>query len=142
VRKIELSVVAAGLLALMCATAGPATAQWPLPQACANADGSYATDDCLNAQLADADKALNAAYKQAETQIAAAKVDEAARAAWLGELVKAQRAWLAYRDANCAFNLIGAEWNFGSGTNAAVPQCLLALTQQRTAELLARYPVQ
>ncbi len=54
-------------------------------------------------------------------------------------MLAAQRAWIAFRDANCKFELIGAEWHNGSGTTAAQQAYVLALTLQRTDELNRRY---
>ena len=48
-------------------------------------------------------------------------------------LVKAQRAWIAYRDAQCAVE--GQEMRGGSGEPMIVGQCLARLTRERTAYL-------
>lgn len=117
----------------------PAGAQWKPRTSCDKLDG-YAMEDCLTKEAAEADKALNAAYQKMLAAIDQDATPSDPKATWRDNLIAAQRAWIAYRDANCKFDLIGAEWHFGSGTTAAQQQCVLALTQSRTQELLARIP--
>lgn len=126
-------------LALALIPAMPTTAQWA-PQTACDPLGGYELENCLAKELTAADAKLNAAYQQALSAIAAGDTPAAQKVAWRDNLVAAQRAWLAYRDANCKFDLVGAEWNFGSGTTSAQQQCVLALTQARTSELIARTP--
>ncbi|MBS7538097.1 lysozyme inhibitor LprI family protein [Ancylobacter lacus] len=123
----------------------PAWAQAPVasPSApaapCAEA-GGYALTDCLATEFAKADAALNAAWKKVNGLIAADPDTPAdQKAAWKAHLLAAQKAWLAFRDADCRFELVAAEWHNGSGTTAAQQQCALELTQARTRELLERY---
>ncbi|MDI6025121.1 DUF1311 domain-containing protein [Corticibacterium sp. UT-5YL-CI-8] len=118
---------------------GKASAQWAPSTSC-DQFGGYELENCLNKALATADTALNDAYKKAEAAIAAdsdASADD--KKAWLGNLVAAQRAWVAFRDANCKFDLIAAEWDSGSGTTSAQQACVLAATLARTTELQQRY---
>lgn len=110
-----------------------------VPAACAAA-GGYELDNCLQKAFTQADGALNAAYRKAQAVIAAnTDLSAEQKKAWQADLVAAQRAWLGFRDADCKFDLVGAEWNFGSGTTAAQHQCVLNLTLARTKELLERY---
>lgn len=102
--------------------------------------GGYEAENCLNDALATANDALNAAYQQAEAFIAGDPDTAAAdKVTWKNDLIAAERAWVAYRDANCKFELIGAEWHNGSGTTAAQQDCVLTMTTQRTSELTERY---
>lgn len=89
----------------------------------------------LNARaLADwhrADATLNATYRRALAR-------ERAKGSDAGEaLIVAQRAWVAFRDAEC--------WStsFGSRTGSIHPMeeamCRASLTRQRTLQLKARY---
>ncbi|MDF2621607.1 MAG: hypothetical protein K0S00_4266 [Xanthobacteraceae bacterium] len=130
-----------GAVAVLLAVAPPSPvwAQWNPRTSCDKLDG-YAMEDCLGKEVAEADEALNAAYQKMLATIDKDASPSDPKGAWRDNLVAAQRAWIAFRDANCKFDLIGAEWRFGSGTNAARQECLLALTQSRTAELLARIP--
>ncbi|MEM7270443.1 MAG: lysozyme inhibitor LprI family protein [Pseudomonadota bacterium] len=51
-----------------------------------------------------------------------------------GRLREAQRAWIAFRDAECALSY--AYWGAGSMRSIAGSQCLLELTAERTVKLL------
>ena len=91
-----------------------------------------------------ADAALNAQYRA--TMAVMAK-DDAARDADLRQhvarpdgdptyqaaLLAAQRAWLAYRDAQC--RLAGFEYRGGTAASLAGGQCLITVTKARTVEL-------
>jgi uncharacterized protein YecT (DUF1311 family) len=103
-----------------------------------NCDAPSATHEqnaCAEKELEKADGALNTAYKAALAKIQAqdapapydAKAYEAAFRA-------AQRAWVAYRDADCK-GVVPFEWTGGTGTTSAVLGCLAAKTNARTQEL-------
>ena len=49
------------------------------------------------------------------------------------KLLEAQRAWIVYRDAECALDY--AEWGAGSMRNIAHADCRLQMTAERTIEL-------
>lgn len=118
----------------------PASAQWAPATECDQQPSGYEIEDCLKKALAAADDALNGAYRKAEAAIAAdPETPSDQKKTWHDDLVAAQRAWVAFRDANCKFELIGAEWHGGSGATAAQEACVLAATRARTAELLDRY---
>ncbi|HMC91491.1 MAG TPA: lysozyme inhibitor LprI family protein [Allosphingosinicella sp.] len=96
--------------------------------------------NCAGAELATADAALNAVWRKARTKAAAQDRDmEAATRAgnggvtFLQSLLAAQRAWLAYRDAQCRFVTYR---NFG-GRELRIYQagCRANLTQQRVKAL-------
>jgi len=95
---------------------------------CANASDQAGMTACAAAQYKQADAALNAAYKQASARLKDDK-DQHQR------LVAAQRAWIAFRDAECAFKTGLAEG--GSAYPMLLAQCQAALTEQRTAALQA-----
>lgn len=78
--------------------------------------------ECLTQLHAKWDARLNAAYKVAMEQL-----DEARRE----ELRDVQRAWIAYRDADCGF------YRSGEGTIAAIEgnACMFGLTRDRALEL-------
>ena len=78
--------------------------------------------DCLNAQTAQWDKRLNAAYKAA-LDAALPKQREQLRAA--------QRLWIQYRDANCTYYAMG-EGSIGRIEAAA---CMQRMTKARAEEL-------
>lgn len=86
-------------------------------------DGStYEMVECLKDKTAVWDKRLNAAYPKA---LAAAQPKQRE------QLRKAQRAWVAYRDANCLY------WGLGEGTIARIQagDCMYRMTKKRAEEL-------
>ena len=78
--------------------------------------------DCLNAQAAQWDKKLNAAYKSAL---------DAAEPKQREQLRKAQRLWVQYRDANCAYYYMGE----GSIARIEAAECTRRMTKARAEEL-------
>ena len=78
--------------------------------------------DCLNAQAAQWDKKLNAAYKAAL---------DAAEPKQREQLRKAQRLWVQYRDANCTYYSLGE----GSIARVQAAECLRGMTEKRAKEL-------
>ncbi len=91
-----------------------------------------------------ADAALNAQYR---TTLAVMAKNDVSRndslrkgieqpdggAGFRASLLASQRAWLAYRDAQCT--LAAYEFRGGSAESMAKGQCLTDLTRRRTAEL-------
>jgi uncharacterized protein YecT (DUF1311 family) len=102
----------------------------PRAMAADSCDGATATqldlDRCADRQYRAADRALNAAYKALSEKLAA---EPATRAL----LQRAERAWVAFRDAECAFatsasvggSIQPMEWSL----------CLAGVTETRTAQL-------
>lgn len=78
--------------------------------------------DCLNAQTAQWDKKLNAVYKS---------VLDAALPKQREQLRAAQRLWLQYRDANCAYYYMGE----GSIARVEAAECTRRMTKARALEL-------
>lgn len=79
--------------------------------------------DCIGAELGEQDQALNAAYKAL-----GATLDGARKA----QLTTAQRAWVAFRDGNCAFY---ADPDGGTLARVSANDCVLRMTAERAAEL-------
>ncbi|XYD10473.1 lysozyme inhibitor LprI family protein [Methylobacterium sp. NMS12] len=133
--------VLAALLACFAASTS-ARAEQPSAKLCLTETSTPSTTDCMNRALQEADAKLNAAYKKALSVIDHddRTQDPGAKALWRTQLEKAQRAWIAFRDADCG-DLTYSEWANGSGANPAVPACLYDKTVQRTADLLSRYPL-
>lgn len=93
---------------------------------------------CASAEAQVWDKFLNAEYKALMAFSKAMDVDEAA---YFPEYAKreenlraAQRAWIAYRDAECG--LAYALWGSGSMRNIAGSDCIMQMTAERTIELI------
>ncbi|QDY68903.1 lysozyme inhibitor LprI family protein [Qingshengfaniella alkalisoli] len=77
------------------------------------------------------DTLLNQIYKDVRAQAASSdKADGGDRA---GTLLRAQRAWIVFRDADCSFAY--AQWGNGSMRQIAGSACHVARTAQRVIEL-------
>jgi uncharacterized protein YecT (DUF1311 family) len=88
---------------------------------CSNATTQAAMDDCAGKSLKASDTKLNQTYNALF-----AKVSKEGKL----KLQKAQRAWIGWRDAQCAFNTSGSS---GGSVNAMVEaSCLDDLTQAQT----------
>jgi uncharacterized protein YecT (DUF1311 family) len=118
---------------------GAATAQPRPATPCSEQASTYEMSACLERALQAADRDLNAAYREAQSAIDRdCGVDAGCRAAWRTGLQRAQRAWIAFRNADCR-ELAPLEWRGGTGSGPAVLACLLASTEQRARDLTARY---
>ncbi len=130
------SIVMAALTVLF---AAPATAQAPSKVDCENALSTVEMNFCALRDFEKADADLNAAYKSALGDIPEMATDAPFDAkSWAEALRKSQRAWLAYRDAECKDH-VPMHWSGGTGTNADVLGCMETLTQARTKQLRDRY---
>lgn len=97
-----------------------------LAQDCDNASDQRTLDACAATAFEKSDAELNSVYKQIEQRL----TDDADK---LKLLVTAQRNWIAFRDAECAFsasNVAGA-----SAYPMVNASCQDGLTQKRTDEL-------
>lgn len=83
---------------------------------------------CAGASFSRADADLNAAYRRITVRLAR---DDAARRA----LTEAQRAWIHFRDAECAFDTVENEG--GSIRPMLTASCMEGLTRRRIADLEA-----
>jgi uncharacterized protein YecT (DUF1311 family) len=103
---------------------------------CANAMSTHDLRFCGAAELEAADKALNAAYQKALASIKA-REDEPPpydNKGYEAALRTAQRAWVAYRDADCN-TVVPFAWTNGTGGPVAVLGCLINHTKARTKDL-------
>ena len=94
--------------------------------ACGDAATQADMNKCAGDALAEADAALNHDYRRLRERL---KGDPAADK----KLVAAQRAWVAFRDAECAFS--GSAIEGGSAYGMVVAQCKEHLTRKRVKEL-------
>lgn len=126
---------------LLVLLAAPALAE-PEPKIdCANASSTVEMNYCADQDYEAADKALNAAYQKALKALPEMAVADSERfnaKAWEKVLRASQRAWIAYRDAECQEH-VPMFWGGGTGTTAAVIGCLTELTKARTKELKESY---
>lgn len=93
---------------------------------CAAAADQTAMTACYEKALKTADAALNASYREIEGRLA----DDPATKK---RLVGAQKAWLAFRDAECRFSTSAVEGGSMAPTLTAI--CLQEMTAARTSEL-------
>ena len=93
---------------------------------CEDADSQMAINACMDATYKKADTSLNRTYKNAITRL---KSDSTQHK----KLVDAQRAWLKFRDAECAFAVGSA--GAGSASSMISSECMTSLTEQREKQL-------
>lgn len=121
---VAASAVLAATLTAGCATAAPDTRPARAYEACMRkAANTQAMVACAAAERAVQDKRLNAAYERA-----LAKLNRTQKA----RLRAAQRAWIAFRDADCAAR-IDAAWGTMSRVDGSV--CLIERSVERTRQL-------
>jgi uncharacterized protein YecT (DUF1311 family) len=127
----------AGVAAL--GIAGTTKAQVPNPIDCNRASSTIEMNYCSERAFEKADAKLNEAYQAVLKHIRAnggeAPYDSKS---WEEALRASQRAWIAYRDAECN-GLVPMEWSGGTGTTTAVNGCMSELTEARTKVLKERY---
>jgi len=118
-------------------TTGPGMVQPPCvgfaAQTCQAQPGGQTTlgiSACLQGETQAWDDLLNAQYKGARAQMLAQ-----GGPALADQLLEAQRAWIAFRDADCGLEY--SIWGDGSMRVIAAAQCQLRKTAQRVFELRA-----
>lgn len=87
---------------------------------------------CFSAETEIWDGKLNDEYKATRAFFGA--MDDADGGLRVKALLKAQRAWIAFRDAECAMEY--AAWGSGSIRSLAGADCLMSLTAERTVRLV------
>lgn len=104
-------------------------------------EGGHTTlgmSSCQNAESQVWDRFLNMENKATMAWSTVADEDEAKHfpefAKRAEHLRSAQRAWIAFRDAECALEY--AQWGSGSMRSIAGTDCLMRMTAERTIELL------
>ncbi len=122
------------------------------PRSCIGKASSYCSENsiggettvgmvgCLDKELAFWDDLLNVTYKSLidKSQV----IDrEAKEYGWTATpqvpaLRKAQRAWIAFRDASCEYEY--ATWGGGTGGNPAYLSCMMTLTAEQALQLKTR----
>jgi uncharacterized protein YecT (DUF1311 family) len=106
---------------------------------CANASSTVEMNFCADKDFQAADKALNETYEAAVASTKTRDLEKPYDAkSFEAAMRAAQRAWIAYRDADCK-DLTAQEWSGGTGTTSAVLGCMTEKTMQRTKDLKERY---
>ncbi|MEI2299587.1 lysozyme inhibitor LprI family protein [Ensifer sp. MJa1] len=95
---------------------------------CADAIDQATMNECADKALRVSDAELNSLYKQMALRL---KDDQDAAKL----LVSAQKAWIAFRDAECSFSASGVDG--GSAYPMVLVQCRDGLTRKRVADFKA-----
>jgi uncharacterized protein YecT (DUF1311 family) len=121
----------------------PATAQEPAVADCSEALSTVEMNNCAGAELEKADTELNRVYAKALTAVPGLATDETPFDAksWEASLRASQRAWVAFRDAECEEH-VAKFWGGGTGATVDVLGCKTEKTEQRTKELKQRYEIE
>lgn len=94
---------------------------------------------CSEIELEHADALMNAIYKKLLAKIASHKDDPPYDAkSWESALRVSQRAWVAFRDADCN-GLVALAAGGGTATAGEVLGCMTEKTIRRTDELTSYY---
>lgn len=94
---------------------------------CAKAVTTLDINACLAGQMTSVEADLNRYYRAAVTRLHAEKGEAETQA--LPSLIKGQRAWLAYRDAECG--AVEAYWSGGTIRASMALTCRLSVTHLR-----------
>lgn len=136
--------ISVGLLlgALVAASPRPGHAQGNSDQvACDTSGNTHELNRCAELEFEAADRDLNDVYKKVLAQIALEGGDKPWDGkTWEARVRAAQRAWVAFRDADCK-DAVPMEWQGGTGTTAAVLGCMSGLTKARTLDLKERFNI-
>lgn len=110
-------------LLLTCLPAWGQAGNYPADAACADKSSTVEISECLQQQTTLFDKRLNAAYH--------ALMEKQESAERKSALLRAERAWIAYRTANCGW--YGA--HEGTIRQILAASCMLNMTRERALEL-------
>ena len=106
---------------------------------CENASSTVEMNHCADQEFEKVDAELNAIYKKALAAIPDMATEHPFDTkSWEAALRSSQRAWLAYRDAECDQH-VPMFWGGGTGTSSAVTGCKTQRTRARIEELKASY---
>ncbi|MEQ1652787.1 MAG: lysozyme inhibitor LprI family protein [Hyphomicrobium sp.] len=128
-------------LAVLVACASPLAAGESKPEKldCSNAISTVEMNACGEQSFEKADAALNAIYKKALAAIPEMATEAPYDAkSWEKALRESQRAWVAFRDAECNGH-VPMPWTGGTGATSEVYGCMTDKTEARTKELKAIY---
>ncbi|HML43701.1 MAG TPA: DUF1311 domain-containing protein [Hyphomicrobium zavarzinii] len=108
---------------------------------CNDASSTVEMNFCAQKDFDAADAQLNAVYQKVLAHIGESDLEKPYdRASWEEAMRASQRAWVAFRDADCK-GAVPMEWSGGTGTTVAVVGCMTTLTEARTKDLASRYDV-
>ena len=108
---------------------------------CANAVSTADLNACASRDFDAADATLNAVYKKITADFAGDEHEYSENnKKWVEALRASQRAWVAFRDADCE-KLKIFEAGGGSATTGEVLGCMTEMTDARTKALKERYEI-
>ncbi len=123
--------------AMMACLPHHATAQDKLD--CATATATFELNACSEIELDKADAQLNSIYKKLLAKIATSDGEKPYDAkSWEAALRASQRAWVAFRDADCK-GLVALAAGGGTATTGEILGCMTEKTIRRTDELTTYY---
>jgi uncharacterized protein YecT (DUF1311 family) len=130
------------LIAMLTLAMGSArAAEEEKPIDCANAVSTYEMNACADKDFTAADAELNRVYAEALKSVPEMATEHPYDAkSWEQALRASQRAWVAFRDAECQ-NHVAMFWSGGSGATAEIIGCMEEKTKVRIKELKERYEV-
>jgi uncharacterized protein YecT (DUF1311 family) len=124
-------------LMVVCWLSGTTQSAQAQPVDCAKATATTELNYCSLKEFEAADVKLNEAYRRALADIRESRGDKPYdRKSWEMALQASQKAWIAFRDADCN-GLVPMSWGGGTGTTSAVLGCNTTKTELRTKELVA-----
>lgn len=136
--RIRISLTAYAVL-LACASPLAAGDSKSTTVDCSNAVSTVEMNACGEQSFEKADAALNAAYKKALAAIPEMATEPPYDAkSWEKALRESQRAWVAFRDAECNGH-VPMPWTGGTGATSEIYGCMTDKTEARTKELMAIY---
>ncbi|WP_365894679.1 lysozyme inhibitor LprI family protein [uncultured Sphingomonas sp.] len=104
---------------------------------CGDQQTTFAINECLKQELERKDAELSATYRRA---VASAKRNDLTidrrldkRPGYYETILKAERAWIVFRDAHCAE--MGNRMRGGTGEGTSILACLLDQTETRIKQL-------
>jgi uncharacterized protein YecT (DUF1311 family) len=124
-RRLSVAVAMAASLAASLAAAAPAPA---FALDCKNASSTIELNECAQAEQQAVEARLNAVYAQTMQALAAPDA-----AALRQKVIVAQRAWIKFREADCAAE--EARWTGGSAAVQMFLGCMRQRAEQRIKEL-------
>lgn len=106
---------------------------------CENATGTSELNACADREFEAADAELNKVYAEAMKAIPEMAGEPPYDAkAWQAALRASQRAWIAYRDAECDAH-VPMFWTGGTGATSEIVGCKTTMTKSRTKEIQEHY---
>ncbi len=123
--------------AVMAAAATSATAAPRIN--CTTASSTFEMNDCAERDFSAADAKLNSVYQRSLAAVPDMAFEKPYDTkSWIAALRNSQRAWVAFRDAECK-NHVAMFWTGGTGATVDILGCMTEKTRARTKDLIDHY---